>query len=487
MTMKQNKLGKAVKLSLAGLAFGALAACGGGSGGGGSDPTRDVGSSGAVTGPVTGFGSVYVNGVRFDTDSSELESDDGIEREVELEKGMIVTVRGEWDGDEGRASQVRYDDTLRGPLTGATWNEAQQTGVLNIIGQAVAVDSKTVFRGATPEELRDGAANTWLVRISGWPVADGRFRASFVGARLRSTGSFDDLNEIEIEGQVSNLDAEAQTFTINGLPVNYASAISDDGLSLSELSNGRNVDVEGLIESGVVIAEEIEIQGRGFFRDDDDVEFSGPLSADFDTQSRQFTVNGMTIQVTGDTEFDDGLSGAADLVSGLLVSVEGQYRDGIVFAEEIEAAEGEAELEASISAIDRQRRELTVGGVRVVVTQGTLLADEDEDDSDSRARLTFETLAVNDFLEIEGFQRRNDGGYLEASRIEREDDFDTEFDLKGRITALNGDVMTVLGLELRGASGFSGLFEGLEVEVDYRRNAGGEYVIESLEPENEDD
>lgn len=484
--MKQNKLSNAVKFALTGVAFGALAACGGS---GGSDSFTTTTSTGASTGAVTGFGSVYVNGVRFDTDSAELKSDDGIEREVQLEKGMILVVRGEWEGNEGRASLVEYDDTLRGPLTTATWDDVEKTGELSVIGQTVRLDSRTVFRGATPAELRDAGADTYIVRVSGWPLADGSFRASYIGARLSSSGDFDDLNEAEVEGQISGLDLQAQAFNINGLQVNYESAVSDDDFPLADLAEGLDVDVEGFIQNGVLMAEEIDIKRDDLFSDDDDVEFSGPVAADFNPETGQFTVNGITVQVTDSTEFDDGLSEAQDLTGGLFVSVEGEYRNGVVIADEIEAAEGEAELEGLVSAINRESRELTVGGARVVVTQSTLLADEDEDDSDTRERFKFEDFVEGDYLEVEGFQRTQEGGYLEAVKIEREEDSDTEFELEGRITSVSvsGDVITVMGLDLVGASNFEGLAEGLEVEVDYTFNTGGDYVIQSLEIESEDD
>ena len=114
--MKRNGLSKAIKLVLVGTLAGGLAACGGG----GSGSSGSVGASGNAegtsVGAVTGFGSVYVNGTRFATDGS-VSSDDGIEREGQLEKGMVLKIKGGWDErGQGQADAVFYDDTLRGPL-----------------------------------------------------------------------------------------------------------------------------------------------------------------------------------------------------------------------------------------------------------------------------------------------------------------------------------------------------------------------------------
>src|SRR5690554_7743727 len=48
---------------------------------------------------------------RFTTDG-RVSSDDGLEREDQLDKGMVLKVRGSWDGrGEGRADNISYDDT----------------------------------------------------------------------------------------------------------------------------------------------------------------------------------------------------------------------------------------------------------------------------------------------------------------------------------------------------------------------------------------
>ncbi len=66
-----------------------LAACGGG---GGVDTGGTGGAVPAVaSGPITGFGSVIVGGVRFDDSSAEVEDLDGTRRSRdELRLGMTV-------------------------------------------------------------------------------------------------------------------------------------------------------------------------------------------------------------------------------------------------------------------------------------------------------------------------------------------------------------------------------------------------------------
>ncbi len=478
--MKRNALSVAIKFAISGALVGALAACGGGGGSGsGSSDSADT-SSGSSVGPVSGFGSVYVNGTRFRTDGS-VTSDDGVERETQLEKGMILKVRGSWDDrGEGEAQRVDYDDTIRGPLTSATWDDVEKTGALIVAGQTVRLDGQTVFKGLSPVDLNGVAADTYRVRVSGWRLDDGSFRASFVGVKAIGV-DFDDDNEVEIEGVVENLDTDAQTFTINGFPVDYTSAVFDDDLNRDDLRDGIAVEVEGNLQGGVLVAREIDDEDD-LFDDDDDVEVAGTVY-EFDAGARTFFINGIQVQINGSTEFDDGLR-ESGMAHGLLVKVEGEYRNGLLIAEEIEPRDGDAELEGVIES-KSDSESLIVSGVRVVLTSGTLIEDDDDDDRITMRTQDIESLNVGDFLEIEGRQRSDDGGFLEAIKVEREDDGDDGYEMEGRVTALSSTTVTVMGLEmLRGSADFSGIEVGSDVEVDYFRNSGGDYVVDEIEEDD---
>ncbi|MDI9244557.1 DUF5666 domain-containing protein [Marinobacter sp. CHS3-4] len=474
--MKANHLAVAVKLALFGVVAGTLTACGGSSGGS-SDGTA---SSGTSIGAVSGFGSVYVNGTRFRTNGN-VKSDDGFEREDQLEKGMIVKVSGSWDDSgEGEANEIEYDDTLRGPLQSASWDDVAKSGELSIAGLVVQLDGQTVFRGATVDQL---AANptAYRVRVSAWPLANGEFRASFVGAATLGSGlRFDDEHEVEIKGVVANHSSAAQTFTINGLQVDYTSALPDDDFSLDEITNGLGVEVEGALVGGVLIAGKIDDEDD-FFGLSGDVEIQGAIEGPYDEVLRQFVVNGVTVQV-GNTEFEDGLQ-EADLVQGLLVKVEGRFNSqNLLVAREIEPRDGDSEVEARIESIDRTNETMVVGGVRVALTSSTTIED---DADDTRLRTAdLESLQPGDFVEVEGRFRAQDG-VLEAVSVER-DDPEGEYELDGRVTGNTGSTITVLGLELiaGGLGSFDGFGVGSAVEIDYVRTAGGDYQVIEIEFED---
>ena len=111
-----------------------LAGCGGGGGGGGGvspppPPPPPPPPSGGITrtgvgfaaGPITDFGSVWVNGVEYNTDGADFFRDDNPSQEIEFEKGETVIVKGTIDDNTidgpnptGVAQTVELDELVKG-------------------------------------------------------------------------------------------------------------------------------------------------------------------------------------------------------------------------------------------------------------------------------------------------------------------------------------------------------------------------------------
>ena len=104
-----------------------IAACGGGSGGGGTVASGGIGGTGVTSGTVSGFGSVFVNGIEFETDGASRNVDDetdisnGRDDDTVLGIGMVVTIIGTVndDGVTGTAESIEYDDEVEGPVAAA--------------------------------------------------------------------------------------------------------------------------------------------------------------------------------------------------------------------------------------------------------------------------------------------------------------------------------------------------------------------------------
>ncbi|MDX1634687.1 MAG: DUF5666 domain-containing protein [Marinobacter sp.] len=476
---------------------GLLASCGGGGGGVGGIVDGGIRGTGSSVGPVSGFASVFVNGIRFSTDG-EVTSDDGITSESQLEKGMILRVDGEWrDDGQGDAERLSYDDTFRGTVADFTGiSTTDGTGQFTILGQTITIDRQTVLRLGTATTLANGDA----VRVSAWPRGDGSYRASFIGLI-----SDDVNNDMELEGLIDSLtnNGSQKTFTINGTTIDFRDPVLFEGITEADLQRLLDdrvpVEVEGSVDAltGDIDAREIGIgESRRYQRGEvDDIEFSGPISGA--VVNRRFAINGLVVVVDDDTEFDDGF-GEADLADGLLIQVEGDFRsDGTVLAEEIELREANAKVEGVITngSIDPAARTFEVGGVLVQVTASTIISSDDED---SANRMDFDDLLAGQNVEVAGIERETDGGlrFLEALKIEFEEDSGGDFEMEGRLTAFDCDagVITVLGVQM--AVDPNNSFEDVScddlrtgdfLEVEYASTGIGYFADEVELEENDED
>ena len=115
---------KNIKWIILSILFTLAASCGGGSSGGNSggntpvDPTPPVGGigrTGIAIGPISTFGSVIVNGVRYDTSSATFSVNGLSGSQDDLRVGQVITVSGSIDdnGVDGNADEVNFDDTSR--------------------------------------------------------------------------------------------------------------------------------------------------------------------------------------------------------------------------------------------------------------------------------------------------------------------------------------------------------------------------------------
>jgi hypothetical protein len=107
------------------------------------------GGTGVVSsGPITGFGSVIVGGVRFDDTAARVTIDGVPDRPVrDLRLGMVVEVRGDIDpgGTTGRASEIAAGYAVLGPVT----DVQAAAGSFTALGQRIRVDAATILDGVS--------------------------------------------------------------------------------------------------------------------------------------------------------------------------------------------------------------------------------------------------------------------------------------------------------------------------------------------------
>lgn len=382
----------------------AVAACGGSDD---STPVQPVSSSSTVVGTITGFGSVIVNGVKFDDSAAAVTMDGAVASRDRLRVGMVVQVQGRIHADgTGLAQSIRYEDCAEGPIT--AMNRVQNT--LTVMGQTVQVDDDTEFDGVTLRDMNSFAIGD-VIEVSCLPdPANNRWRAT----RLERKGTFaNGVTEVEVKGAVSNLDLAAGTCTVGGLTVHFGGIPAAD--RPAGLANGMNVEAAGRnFANGILTADRLRDRDRDRLQtsDGDGIEVEGYV-ADFVSISN-FKVNGQAVNAANAT-IKNGT--AADIANGLKVEVEGTMTNGVLVAKVVVIRlQNNVRVEAGMQA--RAADSVTLLGRAIQVNAQTRLRDRAGSRNQPKA-ITLADLAIGDRLEVKAY--RDTAGALVATQVERTD------------------------------------------------------------------
>lgn len=408
------------KTSVAALLLSAmLGACGGG-GGGSVASEGGIGGSGISRGTITDFGSVWVNGVEFETDAATISvnGDDSVTQSA-LNLGMVVTVTGtiNADGISGTATRVDYERHLEGPIDAVV-----SASELMVAGQTVLVDGTTQFEGISAVTSLAGGN---VVQVSGFRNANGEWRATYLG--LTAPVFVNGAGEVEVKGAISGL--LGSTFMIGTLSVDAS------GLTLAGLSNGSYVEVQGgsFGDSGELIATRIELEDSELgVEEADEAELQGLITAV--NSASEFVVGGQTVRIGDGTEFEGGV--AADIRVGLRVEVEGSVAGGIFTVEEV-SFEDDVELEANVSAVNIGAGTLALAGLGLTVSVNDALIEFE-------GVTGLSEIQVGDHVQVRG---RLTGSAIEATTLNVDGDSDTVV-LRGSLDSRSGTVVSVLGVNI---------------------------------------
>ena len=435
---------------------------GGGSGSGSGD-TVDTGAgisgSGKAVGVITQFGSIFVNGIEYDTSDAVIVVNGVIATEDDLGVGMVVFIQGtvNEDGVTGVAEVVIVDDNLKGPISEIT-SATDEAGALldalqiTVLGIDVVIErTGTVFEDTTFGSLAAGD----FVEIYGFAESGNNIRATRVERENFVAG----VTKVEMYGAVNALDTTAETFLLGNYTVNYSAAVFDD-IDESTFADGLLVEVKGTLESADALsidATKIEPTGidGGDAEDDGDVEVDTSLGDDdefttegtissYDPATNNFVINGTTV----DASSAELTPGNLVLEDGLIVQVKGTFSGDVLIAEEIKSRRGRIEIEARISGLDEANQSITLNlgvGVLDVAINAQTLMDDDRDGRDER--FNFEDLMVGDFLEIEAMDI---DGALIATRVDREDEDEDEEEISLQAPVdsfVAEESITLLGLQ----------------------------------------
>jgi hypothetical protein len=377
-----------------------VASCGGGvdSGGTGAPPTS------YASGPITGFGSVIVNGVHFDEHSATVTDAEGNPHtSADLQLGMSTEVRGSTitvdasGNNVSTASSIVFASQILGPLTAS--NPVART--LGALGQSIDVSASTAFDATLTGGQSALAVGDIVAIYATFDAASGRYSATRVE---RNTGA----QGYSLRGVVSAFDGTAKTLSIGAAHISFA------GVAAAQLpaglGNGSLVRVSlAPVPVGGYWQATAVVDGVQTIADHDAVTIKDRISAF--TSAQQFSVDGTPVDART-AIFPAGMVG---LKLGARVEVDGSTSAGVLVATSVtvitddEDDNQSLEVEGKITALDSIGQTFVVRNVTVSYS-GTVTFE-----NGSAANL-----AVGKAVEVHGVLSP-DGTRLQAKQIEFDD------------------------------------------------------------------
>jgi hypothetical protein len=357
-----NQLDSIRRLALAMTAAVLATACGGGVDSGGTGITSQT----LAVGPVSGFGSILVNGVHYTDESAARISD---EDEVPLEAsalklGSMVTVEGSRVTDNGqrlesRALSIRVTTLLVGPVDSVD----AAAGTLRVLGQTVETTPGTHFDGA----LVGGLA---ALRAGDIVAVSGQFDRSLPRAVATRVEPRPGATTYVLTGIATSLDIAAQSMIAGGLHVDLGALATPSDAASVAVGDVVRLRLRTTLVGGAWMAtalrgtaldlgtrEFVEIEGR----------ISRYGSAAF------FEVDGIPVDATA-ASFPSGSTG---LRKGARVEITGRSTDSTVIARTVklesdeDAGDAALELEGRITAVDLAARTFVLRGATVAYDDST--------------------------------------------------------------------------------------------------------------------
>ena len=329
--------------------------CGGGVETGGTGPT----GSSFVEGPVSGFGSVIVAGIRFDESSARVEDADGtLRNRSELRLGMRVEIDGGRvvdDSDGGRsasADRVRIVAELLAPVTligpGGLFIE--------VLGQVVRINAATVIDGVAGGLAALAVGDVVEVHsfVNTATLIDG-----YVATRIERRSA--PPPAYRVRGLVRDLDTAARTLRIGTQLFDLSATGVPAGLANGQIVRlvVRTARVSGRWPVSAISPVSRQLLDR------DEAQVEG-LVTSFTSLSR-FEVNGIVVDA-GNASFANGSAG---VVRGARVKVRGNAAGGVLVASSVALRSDDdsfnegVDIRDLIATVDSAAQTFTLRGITV--------------------------------------------------------------------------------------------------------------------------
>lgn len=344
-----------------------------------------TGTGGTALGAVSDFGSIFVNGVEYFTDTANI-SIDGTSgaTESQLRVGMVVKVNGVLfgNGATGQASTVEFNTDVRGAIDAAPVVTASGAD-FTVAGIPVHATDGTFVDGAiSAAQLAAGDR----VDVSGLRIASTGVMAASRIARSATFGTV-------LTGGASNV--TASSFNLGSVLVTYdATALR----GITALTEGMVVRVRSAADpvNATLAADEVDPVDVGITAGNE-LNDQGVVS---NLTATSFYLGGLRVTYNSNVKTKNGT--LANLQEGATVEAEGTIAaDGSLAAKQIsfeafDAARADAVV---VSKTADGFMLISADGIQVVVDKGTRWRDRS---SANQSSLSLATLRIGDSVSITG-------------------------------------------------------------------------------------
>jgi len=375
--------------ALCALAAAVIGGCGGGVGTGGTGSYAQ--------GTINGFGSIFVNDVRYDdTTAAVVDANGNTKTRDDLRLGMTVSVEAgavadNSGGPAATASRIQYASEMVGPLAAVD----RTNGVLVVLGQTVTIDATTVFDDRLAGGVAALAPGQLVEVYADDDPAGGRYRATRIEPHAAVTS-------YSLRGIASQLSNGGRNFKIGSAAFSFAgtppSTLVEGGFVRVTLQTAAPGSTQWVVQSFV--------NGPSAPPDGQSAHVKGLISSFASAAS--FSVNGQAVTTAG-ASFPDGSAG---LALGVRVEIEGTLSGGVLRASQVsiqsdseESGHG-FELRGNITSVDLVALTFKLRGVTVSYASPSLELDHG----------TLADILVGRRVEVRGVLS-SDGTQVDAQRI----------------------------------------------------------------------